>query len=147
MEPEPMPERCYWNPGSCSCSWRMNSINTQATSKIFTSGKQISPRPAGRGEKSTHSLLSYRGFYPLKMGGVPTWGPERCVFLPLALLNYLCQSLSNRSFRGWKCPLNLMVSFPFSSNKLRGLGNNVHLGIGTHPIVNKACGDVTPWSP
>ena len=40
--------------------------------------------------------LSYRDFYPLKMGGVPMWGPERCGFLLLALPSYLYQSLSNR---------------------------------------------------
>ena len=68
------------------------------------------------------------------------WGPERCGFLPLALPNYLDQSLSNRPF---------MVSLPFSSPKLshRGLGITVHLGVGTLPIVREACGDVTPWSP
>ena len=71
------------------------------------------------------------------------WGPERCGFLPLALLNYLYQSLPN--FRG----VGLMVSLPFSSGKWshRGLGINVHLGIGALPVVNRACGDVTPWSP
>ena len=39
-----------------------------------------------------------------------------------------------------------MVSLPFSSHKLslRGLGIHVHLGVGTLPTVNKACGDVTP---
>ena len=39
---------------------------------------------------------------------------------------------------GCKCPVG-MVSLPFSSHKLshRGLGINVHLGIGTLPIVNK----------
>ena len=29
----PMPERCYQNLSSCSCSQRMNSVNTQAASK------------------------------------------------------------------------------------------------------------------
>ena len=35
-----------------------------------------------------------------------------------------------------------MVSLPFSSHKLshRGLGINVHLGIGTLPIVNNPVG-------
>ena len=41
-------------------------------------------RDSWEGEEESPSLLSYRGFYPLKMG-VPTWGPERCGFLPLAL--------------------------------------------------------------
>ena len=42
-----------------------------------------------------------------------------------------------------------MVSLLFSSYKLshRWLGIHVQLGIGTLPIVNKAGGDITPWSP
>ena len=84
----------------------------------------------------------------LKGGGqVPTWGPERCGFLPLALLNYPYQPLSNSGSSGWECPVSLTVSLLFSSRKLshRGLGINVHLGVGTLPRVNKACGDATPW--
>ena len=79
----------------------MNSSNTQAASK------QIAPRTAGVGwggeEPSPHCLLSFRGFYLLKMGE-PMWGPERCGFLPLALLSYLYQSLSNRGLRGGTAP-------------------------------------------
>jgi len=48
-----------------------------------------------------------------------------------------------------KSHISLIVSLPFFSGKLshRGLGIHVPLGVGTLPIVNKACGDVTPWSP
>ena len=42
--------------------------NKQAKS---ISGKQIAPRAAGSWEKSSCFLLSYGGFYPLKIGGVP----------------------------------------------------------------------------
>ena len=47
---------------------------------------------------------------------------------------------------GWKCPISFMVSFPFFSCRLShsGLEINVHLGVGTVPVVNKAFGDVTP---
>ena len=40
---------------------------------------------------------------------------------------------------GWKCPISLMVSLPFSSGKRshRGLGINVRLDIGTLPIVKR----------
>ena len=100
-----MLESCYQNPGSCWRSWRMNFVNTQAAGKqVFFTGKQIAPRTAGRGRRAPLSLLSYRGFYPLKRGMVPTWGPERCGFLPLALPSYLYQSLSNRDLRGGNVP-------------------------------------------
>ena len=71
------------------------------------------------------------------------WSRKAC-FLPLALLNYLYQP-----FQGWKSPVGLTVSLSFSSHKLshRGLGINIQLALGTLPKVNKACGDVTPWSP
>ena len=151
-----MPERCYWNPGSCSRSQGMNFVNTQAAckKKVFITGKQRAPRTAGRGKKSTPSLpllLSYRDFYSLTMG-LPMWDSERCGFLPLALPIYLYQSLSNRGGIppiGWKCPISFMASLPFSSCRLchRGLEINVHLGVGTLSIVNKACGDITPLSP
>ena len=83
------------------------------------------------------------------MGGYQHGVQKDVVFLPLALLNYLYQSISNKGFGEWNCPVGLMVPLPFSSHKLShmGLGINVHLGVGTLPIVNKSCGDVTPWSP
>ena len=74
--------------------------------KIFFSSKQSlyykkanSSQDCWEGGEDPRSLLSYRGFYPLKMGVVPTWSPERCGFLPLALFSYPYQSLSNRDFR------------------------------------------------
>ena len=49
-----IPERCYWSPGSCSLSQRMNSENTQAASKqVFITEKQIASRTARRGEKNS----------------------------------------------------------------------------------------------
>ena len=42
--------------------------HTGSKQAVFIIGKQIAPRTAGR-EKSPLSPLSYRGFYPLKMGG------------------------------------------------------------------------------
>ena len=83
--------------------WTLRTHRQQA-SKAFITGKQIAPRAAGRGEESLPPLLSYGGFYPLKMGGIPTWGPERCGLLPLGLPSYLYQSLSNRSLRGGNVP-------------------------------------------
>ena len=146
-----MLERCYWNLGSCSCSGRINLENTRAASKqSLYYRKANSSQGCWEVGEEHPSLFSYRGFHPLNMGGgLLTLGSERCGFLPLALPNYLYQSLSNRSLRGRNVPISFMVSLLFSSHKLshRWLGINVHLGIGTLPIVNKACGDVTPWSP
>ena len=45
------------------------------------------------------------------------WGPGRC-FLPLALLNYLYQSLSHRGFRVGNVPKVLWVFLPFSFLRL-----------------------------
>ena len=75
---------------------------------------------------------------------VPTWDPERWGFLPLALLNYLYQ-FDSIGVLGVEMSCRSPGSLPFSSHKLshRGLGINIHLGICTLPIVNKACGDVT----
>ena len=80
--------------------WTPEHTGSKQASKVFIKEKQIAPRAAGRGKKSPLSLLSFRGFYSLKMGGaLPMWGLERCDFLPLALRNYLYQSLSNSGFR------------------------------------------------
>ena len=61
----------------------------------------------------------------------------------MALPSYLYQSWSNRGLRSGNVLLSLMVSLPFSSCKLShsGLRINVHLGVGTVVILNKACGD------
>jgi len=70
-------------------SRRMNpQTHRQQASKVFIKEKQI-------GEKSSLSLLSYRGLYSLRMGGYQR-GVQKDGFLPLALFNYLYQSLSGR---------------------------------------------------
>ena len=122
-------------------------------SKIFIAGKQIAPRAAGRGEKSPAPIVLW-GFLSFNDVGGTNWvsfkdvgGPKRC-FLLLALLDYIYQSLSNRGVRGRNVPFNfLWFLCPFLLLSHRGLGINDHLGIGTFPIENKACGDVTLWSP
>ena len=90
-------------------------IHRQLASKVPLKGKQMAPRAARSREKSPRSLLSCRAFYLLKVGRVPTWGPERCGFLPLALLNYLYQSLCNRAFRVGNFLEVLWVLCPFLS--------------------------------
>ena len=40
----------------------------QQASKVFITEEQTAPRTAGRGKKNPPSLLSFRGFHPLKMG-------------------------------------------------------------------------------
>ena len=72
------------------------------------------------------------------------WGPERGGFLPLALPSYLYQSFSN-GVLGVEMSHKSHSFFALFPCKLtdRGLGINVHLGIGTFSIVNKACADVT----
>ena len=59
----------------------MNSANTQAASQVFIKGKQIAPRVTGGGwgEEPPFSLLSYRGFYSLKLGGGYQRGVQRDV--------------------------------------------------------------------
>ena len=52
--------------------------------KSFYYRKQIAPRAAGRGQKSSHSPLSYRGFYPIKMGGT-NMGSRKMQFSPIGL--------------------------------------------------------------
>ena len=59
--------------------------NKQAKALLWESKKL--PGHLGEGRRAPFSL-SYRGFY-LKDGRVPTWCPERCGFLPLALPKYL----------------------------------------------------------
>ena len=90
--------------GSCSWSQRMNLVNIQAASKqSLYYRKANSSQDSWEAEEKSPSLLSYRVFYPLKMG-VPLRGPERCDFLPLALPSYLYQSLSNMGLRGGNVP-------------------------------------------
>ena len=54
-------------------------------SKVFIKVKQIAPRDAGSGEKSSRALLSYRGFYPLKMGAGTNLGSIKMWFSPIGL--------------------------------------------------------------
>ena len=57
----------------------------QQASKVFITGKQIAPRTPGRGEEEYPSLLSYRGLYPLKMGGA-NMGSRKMWFSPIGLV-------------------------------------------------------------
>ena len=82
----------------------MNFENTQVASKqsLYYRKANSSQDSQERGEEPL-SLLSYRGFYPLKMG--VQHGVQKIVFFPpLALPNYLYQSLSNMGFRGRHIP-------------------------------------------
>ena len=64
--------------------WTLQTHRQQA-SKVFIKEKQIAPRTAGMGEKSPCSLLSYRGFYPLKMGGGTNVGSRKMWLSPISL--------------------------------------------------------------
>ena len=64
----------------------MTSRNTQAAINVFIKGKLIAPRVAGRGEKSPLSLLSYRGFYLLKVGRGTKVGFRKMWFSPIGLV-------------------------------------------------------------
>ena len=64
---------------------RMNFANTQAANKVFIKGKQIAPRVPGSGEKSPLSLLSYRGFCSLKLGGGTKVGSREMWSSPIGL--------------------------------------------------------------
>ena len=86
---------------------RMNSVNTQAASKqsLFKREANSFQDRLGAGRRAPPFSIVLYGFLFLKDGGwVQTWGPERCGFLPLALFNYLHQSLSNRGFRVGNVP-------------------------------------------
>ena len=58
--------------------------HTGSKQAVFMKGKQIAPRAAARGEKSPLSLLSYSGFYSLKMGGT-NMGSRKLWFSPIGL--------------------------------------------------------------
>lgn len=86
---------------------RMNSVNTQAASKqsLFKREANSFQDRLGAGRRAPPFSIVLYGFLFLKDGGwVQTWGPERCGFLPLALFDYLHQSLSNRGFRVGNVP-------------------------------------------
>ena len=61
-------------------------------SEIFIAGKQRAPRMTGMGEKSPPPL-SYRGFYPLKMGGGTNVGSRKMWFSPTGLAQLLISVL------------------------------------------------------
>ena len=67
----------------------------QQASKVFIIGTQIAPRAPGSGEKSPRSLLSYRGFYPLKTGGGYQHGVQKDVV-----------------FSYWPCPVTYISLCP-----------------------------------
>ena len=148
-----MPERCYQNLDSCSRSRRMNFTNTQVESKqsLYYRKANSSQDSWDGGEEPAFSIV-LQGFLSLKDGGGYQHGVQKNVvfsYLP-CLITYVSPCpigvLGVKMFH----PVSLMVSLPFFSHKLshRVLGINVHLGIGTLPIiVNKVCGNVTLWSP
>ena len=62
-----------------------NELQEHTGSKcVFITGKQIAPRAAETGEKIPCSLLSYRGFHPLKLGGTNV-GSRKMWFSPIGL--------------------------------------------------------------
>ena len=77
------------------------------------------------------------------MGSRKMWfspiGLARLTYISPCPIGVLGVELS-RKFYGF-----FVLFFPKLSH--RRLGIQVHLGVGTLPIVNKSCGDVTPWSP
>ena len=81
--------------------------------------------------------------------GVTNVGSRKMWFSPIGLAQLPISVLVQLGSYGWKLPISLMVSLPFSSCRLshRRLDINVHLSIGTLSPVNKACGDVILWSP
>ena len=121
-------ERWYQNLGSCAHSRRMNLANTQAASKqsLYYGKGNNSQSCWERGRRAP--LLSYRGFYPLKMGSTNVES-RRMWFSPTGLAQLPVSVLVQLGSSGRKCPVNLMVSLPFPSGKVshRGLGINVHL--------------------
>ena len=133
------------------CTQLKNELGKHTGSKwakpLITT-KQTAPRTAGRWGEEPSSLLSCRGFYPLKMGGYQHGVQTDVVFSqwPCSIIYISPCPIGSQ---GWKHPISLIVSLPFSPHKLshRGFGMNVPLGVGALPRVNKACGDVTPWSP
>ena len=124
--------------------WTLQTHRQQA-SKVFIKEKQIAPRTAGMGEKSPCSLLSYRGFYRLK---IPTWGPERCGFLhwtysstyispcPIGVLGLEMSGVSSMvslsfSFLWLETPFLSFLFYQLRSgleyNKQSGVGGEIHI--------------------
>ena len=78
-----------------------NELHEHTGSKEANSLLQESkqhPGQLGRGRR-VPTLLSYRGFYPLKMG-VTNMGSGKMWFSPIGLPSYLYHSLSNRTDTG-----------------------------------------------
>ena len=59
-------------------------MGSKQTKSLLQESKQL-PGQAGRGEKSPPSLLSHRGFYPLKMEGT-NMGSRKMWFSPIGLV-------------------------------------------------------------
>ena len=75
----------------------MNFKNTQTASKqSLYYRKANSSQDSQEGEKESLSLLSHRGFYPLKMEVTNMGSRKMRFFSPLALPITYDQSLSNR---------------------------------------------------
>lgn len=81
-----MLEKCCQNPGSCSSSQRMNTLkgtHRQQASSLYYRKANSSQGCWEMGEGQPPSL-SYRGFYPLKMGGTNV-GSRKIWFSPIGL--------------------------------------------------------------
>ena len=86
-------ERCYQNLDSCSQSQRMNFKNTQVESnQSLYYRKSNSSQDSWEGEEESPSLLSYRGFYTLKVG-VTNMGSRKMWFSPIGLVQLLISVL------------------------------------------------------
>ena len=76
-----IPERWYWNLGSCSCQSKdelHKHIGSKQVKSLLKKSK-IAPWNAGSGEKSPPSLLSYRDFYLLNVGRGTDMGVQKNV--------------------------------------------------------------------
>ena len=98
-------------------SQRMNSVNTQEASKqsLYSREANSSQDSWGGGRKASLSLLSFRGFYSLKMGGGYECGVQKDVVFAHWPCSITYQSLSNRAFRVRNVPKILWFLCPFLS--------------------------------
>ena len=139
----------------------MNFANTQAASKQAKSLLQESRQllgQLGRERRVPLSIVS-QGVLSLKDGGcqcgvqkdvVFSHGPRPVTHISPCPVGVLGVETSCK-FYGFSVLLFPQTESPFFSflfYQLRsGLEVKVPLGVGTRPVVNQACGDVTPWSP
>ena len=88
----------------------------QQAKSLLQESKEL-PGLLGGGRRAP-TLYCLTGVLSLKDGGVPTWGPERCVFshwpCPVTYISPCPIGVLE-----WKCPISFMISLPFSSLRLR----------------------------